>query len=603
MSGCQQTGSKPQPLSSAPLTVTPGQAHSGYAGLELQIDSLIWHEVEKKTELVVVWNNQTGYDVLYGAAYCIERLEGEQWVSCAMRDDLAFFAIGYQLEAGQSRKESYHLTDFYDVSSPGIYRFRTSCYVYEHDAGVPCELIAEFTVSNEKSPEASKGTVEDVRFRAQYIRTNGGGEVIRFPCVSVIDSLQDLKDYYAVNKEIFDLERKEKQYADTTIGFLDACDGYDAAFFEKHVLVLVLLEEGSGSIRHEVRSVEQSADQKLSVYIDSKLPGGVGTCDMAQWHVILEIGRETNIETSNDVQVYLDGNLVFNGAEIVLPVPEAAFKQPPEGILRTPEGDITLHAAGYHWTYEDPEGAAVTTIADQVGRPLPKESLKSVAISSDFAETIYAYASPGKYVPTNSLGYFLKLNWEVPPASVTYTCWPDSVWLDADIREETVVSHEETAFYAKHGSFIYEITAAWEDTGMGYYGTANYYVYVIGGLDHSHQIVEEAQTVEEPITGYCGNIQTTLYVGEKAYTFLYGHSVTLTAILVNLRYDPMGVCRCAPEYTVDTEFGTGYGINLTQGYARCEKGQANLTQEQIDAIAQIIAWAESTNGEYDFSNS
>jgi len=141
------------------------------------------------------------------------------------------------------------------------------------------------------------------------------------------------------------------------------------------------------------------------------------------------------------------------------------------------------------------------------------------------------------------------------------------------------------------------------DTGMGYYGTANYYVYVIGGLDHSHQIVEEAQTVEDPITGYCGNIQTTLYVGEKAYTFQYGYSVTLTDILVNLRYDPMGVCRCAPEYTVDTEFGTGYGINLTQGYARCEKGQANLTQEQINAIAQIVAWAESTNGEYDFSNS
>ena len=47
------------------------------------------------------------------------------------------------------------------------------------------------------------------------------------------------------------------------------------------------------------------------------------------------------------------------------------------------------------------------------------------------------------------------------------------------------------------------------------------------------------------------------------------------------------------EYTVDTEFGTGYEINLTEGFARYEKGQAELTQAQIDTIAEIIKWAES----------
>lgn len=123
--------------------------------------------------------------------------------------------------------------------------------------------------------------------------------------------------------------------------------------------------------------------------------------------------------------------------------------------------------------------------------------------------------------------------------------------------------------------------------------------FVLGSHgDHIHRPAPEPQTAQETISGYCGNIQTTLYIGDKEYTFMYGHSVTLTDILANLDYDPMKVCRCRPEYWVDTEFASGYGINLRSGYARCEMGQADLTQEQIDTIGQIIQWAETTNCTY-----
>lgn len=116
--------------------------------------------------------------------------------------------------------------------------------------------------------------------------------------------------------------------------------------------------------------------------------------------------------------------------------------------------------------------------------------------------------------------------------------------------------------------------------------------------DHTHKPADAPQTAQETISGYCGNTQTTLYIADKAYTFMYGYSVTLTDILANLDYDPMQVCRCRPEYRVDTEFGADYGIHLSNGYARCEKGQADLTREQIDTIAQIIEWAETTNCTY-----
>ena len=73
---------------------------------------------------------------------------------------------------------------------------------------------------------------------------------------------------------------------------------------------------------------------------------------------------------------------------------------------------------------------------------------------------------------------------------------------------------------------------------------------------------------------------------------MFGHSVTLTDILLNLDYNPHKVCNCLPEYTVDTEFQTGYGVNLTEGYARCDKGQADLTQEQVTQLREIIEWAQ-----------
>ena len=77
---------------------------------------------------------------------------------------------------------------------------------------------------------------------------------------------------------------------------------------------------------------------------------------------------------------------------------------------------------------------------------------------------------------------------------------------------------------------------------------------------------------------------------------MFGNSVTMTDILANLNYDKNKLCKCLPEYTVDTEFGIGYGINITEGYARCDKGQAELTQEQIDKLKEIVLWAKEQAG-------
>lgn len=163
-----------------------------------------------------------------------------------------------------------------------------------------------------------------IPFSAHYIRTDGN--LTDVPTVSLITSAQQLQEYYTAHKDSVDLQRKENAYADTTIGFLDACDKYDEKFFLTDKLLVVTLEEGSGSIRHEVRSVAQNA-----VYIHSIVPE-IGTCDMAQWHIIVEIPASLPMGPAEDISVFLDAKNIaeefnvakYNGiySNISLNIPE-----------------------------------------------------------------------------------------------------------------------------------------------------------------------------------------------------------------------------------------------------------------------------------------
>ena len=107
-----------------------------------------------------------------------------------------------------------------------------------------------------------------------------------------------------------------------------------------------------------------------------------------------------------------------------------------------------------------------------------------------------------------------------------------------------------------------------------------------------HGPAEEPNAVPHEAAGYCGNTWTTVtypYRGEEEWSasFMFGPSVELTDLLRWLDYS-QPVCRCLPEYRVDTEFGTDYGINLSQGYVRHGEGQAALTEEQVERLTQLL---------------
>ena len=146
-------------------------------------------------------------------------------------------------------------------------------------------MIFSLSACGEKKPTiialdenrlSSEHIKKSLPFEAQYIRTYDGADSSDYPKTFLIKNRQELEKIFA--------EYGEK---------------YDDNFFENHELIIVLLKEGSGSIRHEVEKVvfTQSADGKSSVQpVIKRIVPEVGTCDMAYWRIIIEIGK-TQAET------------------------------------------------------------------------------------------------------------------------------------------------------------------------------------------------------------------------------------------------------------------------------------------------------------------
>lgn len=168
---------------------------------------------------------------------------------------------------------------------------------------IDCENSIPFFIGtlNEISPAENK--LEDKDFDAQYIRTDGYHDNIKYPKVTVITSKDELDEYYNANKDLYFLDHVDKVYSDTTIGFIDACEKYDNEYFEDNILILVLLEEGSGSIRHEVKSVKTSGSN-VEIDIEVNIPEEC-TDDMAEWHIMIEADKDSGIEKGDNIKVNL----------------------------------------------------------------------------------------------------------------------------------------------------------------------------------------------------------------------------------------------------------------------------------------------------------
>lgn len=155
---------------------------------------------------------------------------------------------------------------------------------------------------------------QKIDFTAQYIRTSMPKDDIDYPQVTYIGSLDELVAYYNDNWEKLGLGK-------ISDSFFTATKKYDAEFFGQNAIILTLLEEGSGSISHNVESVRVDGDGTLYLKILSISPE-VGTCDMAYWHIVTEVKKDKVPSENRNIVVFYNDSCVYNNSPQYSEVPE-----------------------------------------------------------------------------------------------------------------------------------------------------------------------------------------------------------------------------------------------------------------------------------------
>ncbi len=288
------------------LVMFPGETKTDFAGIYMEVTGV--ENADGKTVLETRLVNTTDYTVSYGEAFQIECRENDRWASCQTGESLSFADIAYELKAKSKKEVNYDLTGRFDISAPGTYRITAECYIYEEGVYGRYEkvsLCAEFAM------------VAKLEAEAQYIRTDGLPVGVE---TTVIRSLEELQTYYEENKDRYYLGRRENPASDQTIGFLDACDRYDEEFFAENALIIVVLREPSGSIRHKVTGITvpppDTPSTWLKVEIESIVPE-YGSDDMAGWHILIAVNKAEVGTNLNNVSVYYNG--VGTGQVVELP--------------------------------------------------------------------------------------------------------------------------------------------------------------------------------------------------------------------------------------------------------------------------------------------
>ena len=144
---------------------------------------------------------------------------------------------------------------------------------------------ADFTARFFRADNKTDGGWEFIGSQAANAETMLISSVRHIPVV-VIEDAAALAKFMQDGGEFFQFD----QTYDADVSFADASKQYDDAFFKENQLLILCTQESSGSIRHEIAGTPISGNT-LSVVVRSIVPE-VGTDDMADWFVVLEVAKD-----------------------------------------------------------------------------------------------------------------------------------------------------------------------------------------------------------------------------------------------------------------------------------------------------------------------
>ena len=157
-------------------------------------------------------------------------------------------------------------------------------------------LIAVFLVASMFFTGGVKPvTINDMDYKATFIKNAYFAQVANQDGQNflVIRDMEQLKSY-----ESKIMTELRKDTAIVPKGYWEGIERdvkkvyarYNAKFFKKNNLIIVLVDQGSGSVKYSVSSLGCN-DGLLTINID-KISGMVQTMDFASWFLFLEIGKD-----------------------------------------------------------------------------------------------------------------------------------------------------------------------------------------------------------------------------------------------------------------------------------------------------------------------
>ncbi|MCL2722274.1 MAG: hypothetical protein FWD47_13175 [Treponema sp.] len=114
----------------------------------------------------------------------------------------------------------------------------------------------------------------------QYVRIGYGSD---FPTYTIIDS-REMLNHFHFSRNISNISLRDSE-------FLNAISKYTDSFFTNNFLVIICLNEPSGSNRHKVEKIDSNGD----IIIKQLIPE-IGTADMATWLIFIELKNSFKLE-------------------------------------------------------------------------------------------------------------------------------------------------------------------------------------------------------------------------------------------------------------------------------------------------------------------
>ena len=141
----------------------------------------------------------------------------------------------------------------------------------------------------------------DYDFQSQYIRT-GNGQLYQIePQKVIIRSRAELDEYISNDTFGFGLSADPGSSPGTKISFEKAVEDYTEEWFKDHQLILVTVQEPSGSITHKVTQVTNYA-----IRIERMIPRAQ-TADIASWQIVISLDKDAAV--SGDMSLIFYDNI------------------------------------------------------------------------------------------------------------------------------------------------------------------------------------------------------------------------------------------------------------------------------------------------------